>query len=113
VAGKYNPAARDLFIGMIDVPEAMKGQGVSVALYQRLLDIVEATQGPIETISGKLALDNKAALISGGIANTPRARALRSLGFTETTFDAATGVATSRRPMPQPPPYLVLPNEPR
>jgi RHS repeat-associated protein len=107
IIGTYDANTRNLYIDIINVPKSMQGQGVSTALYQRLLDYVEAEYGPVETVTGKMTMDNKKALLSGGVGSMPRARSLRTLGYSTSTYDPISGIATSSRPQCIAPPFLV------
>jgi hypothetical protein len=78
-----------------------------VDLYRSLIEAA----GDVETITGKMAFSNAEAIRkTGDFLQTPRAKALNRLGYTEHTYippatgDKANGVLVSRKPSKRPAP---------
>ena len=83
-----------LMVENIVVDASLRGQGVSVELYKRL--IAESGGDAIKMVRGIPGDVNLSALTNFGIAATPRARALSKLGFTDHRL--VNGVMISSRP---------------
>jgi len=97
---------RRLHVARIQVEEALQGQGVSDALYRRL---IEAVGGDIDTITATLGEFNKSEYLGNravhpewtplqAAEDTPMGRVRTRLGFSEHSFNENTMELTSRRP---------------
>jgi hypothetical protein len=100
IEATYNAATQDLFIDL--VLAAKKSQGVGTALYTEALSYATSRIGRVESVSGRMAMDNASALAvsKGDIRATPRAKILDKLGFTEHSYNPSSKVAVSKRPNP-------------
>jgi RHS repeat-associated protein len=94
--------AGNLEVGMVNIPGPMQGQGLSKSLYQALANEARG----VSSITGELANTNKMVFRDGldaglsvqqAAAATPAARARAAAGFTNHSYDPATGVLTSTR----------------
>lgn len=84
-------------VDLVSVDPAFQGQGVGASLYKAALD-----QFPnVTRVTGEAAWDNSKALkATGDINQTPRAKILSKLGFTDHSYDPQTNKMTSSKPNP-------------
>jgi hypothetical protein len=96
ISGVFDSRTGTLFIRNIKVASQYRGRTLGDQLYKTIIDRVEAASGtPVRRVTGNPALDNE--IGPGGASETPRARSLQKLDFTNHSYDEQNDLMISER----------------